>query len=105
MAVDDITLSSKKIFAVSESYAEKLGTSLSPEFAAEKLHEEVGEFAKSYLIHRGLCRSEKRLSKNASKEQLGEELADVLGWVITNAALYDIDLQSHIEQKWLKKLE
>jgi NTP pyrophosphatase (non-canonical NTP hydrolase) len=106
MSSDDIniSLSISKILAVSKEYADLIGVPLSPEFASEKLHEEVGEFAKICLVHRGLCRTQKRLPEEQSREQLGEELADILGWVVTNAFIYDIDLQACLEKKWFSKL-
>jgi NTP pyrophosphatase (non-canonical NTP hydrolase) len=102
---DHLIIPREKILQVSEEYSKLLGVQLSYEFVSEKLFEELGEFAKISLVHRGICRDEKRLLVEESKYLLGDELADILGWLVTAAAVYEIDIQKHLEEKWLSKVK
>ena len=93
----------EKVIANAEDYGKKYNIKIDEDFALFKLYEEVGELAQSVLIHRKKCRPEKYLPEEKSKEELAKELADVLGMVIVNAHLLDIDLEKSIDKKWIKK--
>lgn len=93
----------KKVIANAEDYGKKYNVKIDEDFALFKLYEEVGELAQSVLIHRKKCRPEKYLPEEKSKEELAKELADVLGMVIVNAHLLDIDLEEAINNKWINK--
>ncbi|MFH0798192.1 MAG: hypothetical protein V1906_02150 [Candidatus Woesearchaeota archaeon] len=85
------------------NYGKKYNIEIDEEFALLKLYEEVGERAQAVLIHKKKSRPEKHVSKETSKEELAKELADVVGMVIVNAYLLDIDLEEAINKKWIGK--
>ena len=93
----------KKMIQNAINYGKKYNSKIDEDFALFKLYEEVGELAQDVLIHRRKCRPEKCLPKKKSREELAEELADVLGMVIVVAYLFDIDLEGAIAKKWIKK--
>jgi len=93
----------KKIIQNAIDYGKKYNIKIDEDFALFKLYEEVGELAQDILIHRKKCRPEKHLPKNKSKEELAEELADVLGMVIVVSHLLNINLEDAIDKKWIKK--
>lgn len=85
------------------AYSKRHDLTIDKEFAAIKLFEEAGEFAQALLIHERKSRAEKFLDPTQSKELLAKELADVLGYVVVNAKLHDLDLEQAIRVKWLKE--
>jgi len=85
------------------NYGKKYNIEIDEDFALFKLYEEVGELAQFVLIHRKKCRPEKYMSEEKSKKELAQELADVLGMVMVNAHLLDIDLEEAINKKWINK--
>ena len=92
------------ILKVAKVYGERFNVTIDEDFAILKLYEEVGEFAQAVLVHRKKSKPDKYLSEDESREQLGEELADIIGMVIVNADLFGIDMQKAIEKKWLSKI-
>lgn len=91
-----------KVFQNARYYGEQNGVIIDQDFALFKLYEEAGEYMQAVLIHRKKCRPEKYLPEEESKKELEKELADVLGMVITNAQLFDIDLEDALKRKnWL----
>ena len=93
----------KKVIQNAGDYSKKYKVKIDQDFALLKLYEEVGELAQDILIHRKKCRPEKRLSDKRSKEEIAKELADILGLLIVNAHLLDIDLEKAITKKWLDR--
>jgi len=93
----------KKVIENTINYGKKYNVEIDEDFALFKLYEEVGELAQSVLIHRKKCRPEKYIPKEKSKEELAQELADVLGMIMVNAHLLDIDLEKAITKKWINK--
>ena len=93
----------EKIFEVEQSYGKKFGITIDEEYALLKLYEEMGEMSQAVLIGRGKCRPNKFPGSIEAKEKLAEEMADVLGLLITNAKLLDIDLEAALEKKWLSR--
>jgi NTP pyrophosphatase (non-canonical NTP hydrolase) len=88
-----------KVIANAIKYGKKYGVRIDEDFALLKLYEEVGELSQAVLIHRKKSRPEKHVSKEASKKELAKELADVMGMVIVNAHLLNIDLEEAIDKK------
>ncbi len=85
-------------------YGEEYNIDVDEDFGLLKLYEEVGEFAQAILVHRKKSRPEKYISKENAKENLSKELADVLGMVMVNAHLLDIDLEKAMKEKgWIDK--
>jgi NTP pyrophosphatase (non-canonical NTP hydrolase) len=93
----------KKLIENAINYCKKYNIEIDEDWALFKLYEEVGELAQSVLIHRKKCRPEKYIPKEKSKEELAQELADVLGMIMVNAYLLDIDLEEAITKKWINK--
>ena len=93
----------KKVVENAINYGKKYNVEIDEDFALLKLYEEVGELAQSVLIHKRKCRPEKYVSKEKSKEEVAQELADVLGMVIVNAHFLDIDLEKAIYRKWIDR--
>ena len=86
------------------SYGKEYNIDVDEDFALLKLYEEVGEFAQAVLIYRKKSRPEKYISKENAKENLSKELADVLGMVMINAHLLDIDLEKALKEKgWIDR--
>ena len=84
-------------------YGKEYNIDIDKNFAILKLYEEVGEFAQAVLIHSKKSRPEKYISKENAKENLSKELADVLGMVMVNAHLLDIDLEKALRKKgWIE---
>jgi len=93
----------KEVVQNAVNYGRNYNVKIDEDFALLKLYEEVGELAQAVLIHRKKSRPEKHVSAKESKKKLEEELADILGMVIVNAHLLDIDLEKAIAKKWIKK--
>ncbi|MDO8600674.1 MAG: MazG nucleotide pyrophosphohydrolase domain-containing protein [bacterium] len=93
----------EKVFQNALDYGKRNGVVIDQDFALLKLFEEAGEYMQAVLIHRKKCRPEKYLPEEESKKELEKELADVLGMVITNARMFDIDLEEALRNKnWLR---
>ena len=92
-----------KVIQNALNYGKKYNIDIDEDFALFKLYEEVGELAQAILIHRKKSRPEKHISIEISKQHIAEELADILGMIIVNAHLLNIDLEKAIDKKWIKK--
>ncbi len=92
-----------KVVQNAMDYGKKYNVKIDEEFALLKLYEEVGELAQAVLIHKKKSRPEKFVSEEISKNELANELADILGMLIVNAHLLGIDLEKAIERKWIKR--
>ena len=92
-----------KVIQNAVNYGEKYNIKIDEDFALFKLFEEVGELAQAILVHRRKSRPEKRMSRQASKQKVAEELADVIGMVMVNADLLGIDLEDALDKKWIDK--
>ncbi len=89
----------EKVVQNALNYGKKYNVKIDEDFALLKLYEEVGELAQAVLIHKKKSRPEKHVAAEASKK----ELADILGMVIVNAYLLEIDLEDAIDKKWINK--
>ncbi len=96
-------LLTQKIIKNAFDYGKRHDIEFTPEFAAIKLMEEVGEFSQSLLIHQKKCRESKYLDQKVSKRKLGYELADVIGMAIVNAKIHGIDIEKAIDEKWIHR--
>ena len=95
----------EKLFAVEQAYGKKFGIVIDEDYTLLKLYEEMGEMSQAILINRKKCRPEKYPGAEIAKEKLAEEMADVLGLLITNAKLLDIDLEQALDKKWLSRAD
>ena len=86
-----------------KSYEKKYKVKIDENTALLKLMEEVGEFMQSVLIYKNKCRPEKKVSKSKAKEELANELSDVVGVAMIIADIYNIDLEKAINKKWIGK--
>jgi len=93
----------EKVIHNAMSYGQKYGIEIDEDFALLKLYEEVGEFAQAVLIHRKKSRPEKHVTEEASKKELANELADIVGMAMVNAKLFNIDLEEAIYKKWINR--
>jgi NTP pyrophosphatase (non-canonical NTP hydrolase) len=93
----------KKVVENAIKYGEKYNIKIDEDFALLKLYEEVGELSQAVLIHRKKSRPEKHVSEEESKKELAKELADVLGMLIVNAHLLNIDLEDAVNKKWITR--
>ena len=85
------------------NYGKQYNITIDQDFALLKLYEEVGELSQAVLIHRKKSRPEKHLAEEISKEEVAKELADVLGMVMVNAHVMNIDLEEAITKKWINR--
>lgn len=93
-----------KILETELSYGKKFGIDIDEDYTLLKLYEEMGELSQAILINRKKCRPEKYPGPEVAKEKLAEEMADVLGLLVTNAKLLDIDIEKALEKKWLGRI-
>lgn len=93
----------EKLFAVEKDYGKKFGITIDEDYTLLKLYEEMGELSQAVLINRKKCRPEKYPGAAEAKTKLAEEMADVLGLLITNAKLLDIDIEEALQKKWLSR--
>jgi NTP pyrophosphatase (non-canonical NTP hydrolase) len=94
----------EKIFAVERAYGKKFGIEIDEDYTLLKLYEEMGELSQALLINRKKCRPEKYPGAQVAKEKLAEEMADVLGLLVTNAKLLNIDIEEALQKKWLSRV-
>ena len=93
----------KKVVENAIKYGKNYNIKIDEDFALLKLYEEVGELAQAILIHRKKSRPEKHVSEDLSKKEVAKELADVVGMIMVNAHLLDIDLEDAINKKWVNR--
>lgn len=96
---------SEKVVRNALAYGEKYDVRIDKEFAALKLFEEAGEFAQALLVYDKKSRPEKFMSEEKSRQDLAEELADVIGMAIVAAHVLDIDITEALDKKWIDKDE
>lgn len=93
----------KQIVHNAFEYGKRYNIKIDEDFALFKLYEELGEVAQAVLIHRKKSRPEKHLPEQESKKELAKELADIVGMVMVNAHLLDIDLEEALVKKWITR--
>lgn len=99
----DFKILEEKIVKNAFDYGKRHQIEFTQDFAAIKLFEEVGEFAQALLIHQKKCRECKFISEELSKQELGKEIADVIGMAIVNAHLLGINLEEALDKKWIHR--
>ncbi len=80
------------------SKSESGQVSVDKEFGALKLNEKVAEFSEAVLIHNRKCRPEDYLTTEGARNNIVEELADVIGMAAVNAHLYDVNIEQAIKR-------
>jgi NTP pyrophosphatase (non-canonical NTP hydrolase) len=93
----------EKCEEVSSTYASRNRFVRTQDWFLFKLQEEIGELTKSYVNYKGLGRITEKTQEQL-KQDLSDELADVLGHVLLFAKHNDIDLEKALQDKWLKYL-
>jgi len=93
----------KAVIKNADDYSKQHHIEFTQDFSALKLVEEVGEFTQALLIHQKRCRESKFLSEEISLQELGKEIADVIGMAIVNAHILGINLEDAIDKKWINK--
>ena len=89
---------------ISMGYASKFGIDRTPDWFIMKLTEELGELMQSYLKYVGQARSGGE-TKAVLKQNMEDELADVIGMALLTAKNQNIDMEEAFKRKWLKYLE
>ncbi|GLY29271.1 MazG nucleotide pyrophosphohydrolase domain-containing protein [Kineosporia sp. NBRC 101731] len=89
---------------VSQGYAQRFGIERDPAWFLLKLQEELGELTQAYLAVSGQGRSRDR-TPGQLREDLENELADVLAHVLILAHHHGIDPELAVQRKWLSWLE
>ncbi|KIC10685.1 hypothetical protein RA19_09775 [Leisingera sp. ANG-M1] len=79
---------------VSEVYAERFGIDRDSAWYLGKMTEELGEVASAYLKLTGQGRGE------ASRRELEDEVADLLGFLLLFADWQGIDPGAALQRKW-----
>jgi NTP pyrophosphatase (non-canonical NTP hydrolase) len=96
----DLNVLSDAAETISQDYARAHGFARDSSWFLHKLHEEVGELTRAYLMRAGHTRA-KGLTPVELDAGMGDELADVLCHVLLLARDQEIDLPAAITRKWL----
>ena len=89
---------------ISSGYASKFDIDRTSDWFMMKLAEEQGELMRAYLKYAGQARTDGE-SSGALKENLEDELADVIGMALLIAKNQNIDVEAAFKRKWLKYLQ
>ncbi len=81
--------------AVHEVYLKSRSPSVDRDWYLLKLSEELGELVRSVLRHRSA-------PSPALREELEDEVADLLGHLVLFALEHGIDLEAAFQRKWLR---
>ena len=101
--MNDINSLIEKCEEVSSTYASRNSIERTQDWFLFKLQEELGELTKSYVNYKGLGRKTEKTADQL-KQDLSDELVDVLGHVLLFAKHNQIDLEKALQDKWLKYL-
>jgi NTP pyrophosphatase (non-canonical NTP hydrolase) len=97
----DIHTLTEEVEEVSKIYSKKFDIERDADWFVFKLQEEIGELTQSYLMLRGSARMKGKDMTEIRKDFEGE-VGDVLCHVLLLAKHFNIDLDSVIEEKWIK---
>lgn len=86
---------------ISMVYASKFGIDRTSDWFIMKLTEELGELMQSYLKYVGQARIDNE-SDVMLRQNLEDELADVIGMALLMSKSQDINLEEAFKRKWLK---
>ena len=98
MHLNDIAVRIEKLSA---QYADIYGIDRSAEWALLKLTEEVGELAQAHLTATGQSKG-RGLDAAKQRQNLAEELGDVLGMCLVYAQQQGIDPEAAVAEKWFR---
>ncbi|MFB9949567.1 pyrophosphatase [Rhizobium puerariae] len=84
---------------ISRRYAETFSIERDGDWFALKLQEEVGELTAAWL--RATSRSRRASDDDENFQNLGDEIADVIGHALLMARHNGIDIDAAIARKWL----
>ncbi len=87
---------------VIEVYAEKFHIKRDELWSLAKIVEEVGELTQAHLRLTGRARTDE--SEETLRQDLADEVADVLGMLLIYAKSQDIDVGAAVARKWLRYL-
>ena len=99
----DITELTDQLETISSQYAQKFDIDRTPDWFLLKLTEELGELTQSYLKFSGQARNTSAYPARL-KQDLEDELADVIGMALLVARHHDIDIEEAFARKWLQYL-
>lgn len=94
----------KNLSTISDLYAKKFFIERSADWHLLKIQEELGELCAVYLQISGRARVKEK-SDDVLKQNLEDELADVLAMTFLFAESQGIDPEKAIRNKWYKYLE
>jgi len=100
----DLKTITKKVVMVSDQYEKNCDIKRDADWYILKLHEEVGELTQNYLSY--TLRGRKRnLTPEELKQNMSNEVADILGQILLFANYHDIDIEKSMEDKWFSYLK
>lgn len=94
----------QKAANITEIYGRNFGVETDAEWCLLKLQEELGELVSAYLKLSGKTRA-KGPSETAMRQNLRDEIADVLGFALAFSEKQGIDANQAFKDKWLRYLE
>ncbi|WP_454041859.1 MazG nucleotide pyrophosphohydrolase domain-containing protein [Cellulosimicrobium sp. Marseille-Q8652] len=92
-----------RVEAVSALYARKFGIDRDADWFALKLTEEVGELTQAFLAATGRTRprADGGDTPDGARQDLADEVADVLAHLLLLARSQDVDVEAAVRRKWL----
>ena len=84
-------------------YAKKHDVDIDEHFAAYQLIKEIGQFADAIMQAQGRVRADQRVDASTAKDDLTQELVDIVALALLNAHLYGIDIEDGLRQRWIAK--
>jgi NTP pyrophosphatase (non-canonical NTP hydrolase) len=97
----DIQKLSEDVEVVSQHYSKKFNIERDPDWFVFKLQEEIGELTQAYLMLKGRARMKGKNIEEIRKDFEGE-VGDVLCHILLLAKHFNVDLETVIEEKWIK---
>ncbi|GIP38354.1 hypothetical protein J31TS4_16340 [Paenibacillus sp. J31TS4] len=89
---------------ITARYCETHGIARTGDWYLLKIQEELGELTQSYLELSKQSRSRDKSPQQLQKE-FRDELADVVGLLLSMASYHGMDLERALQDKWLCRLE
>jgi len=94
----------KKLKLVADDFITKNNIKVTTDQLVIKINEESGEFSKAYLKHVSIGRNKENKTAVELKQDMAEELADLVVQCLVFAEENKIDIETIISEKWLKYL-
>jgi NTP pyrophosphatase (non-canonical NTP hydrolase) len=92
-----------RLAAVSDIYASKFNVERTKEWYLLKAQEELGELTAAYLKSSNQTRT--KISAEEADQNLRDEMADVLSFLLLFAREMNIDVEDALHNKWLHYLD